>query len=390
MIGGAIPVFQLINDMFELLAVQTDAELESLLRREWIDRWGHVAPKEAIMPSTETLLSVSKASRLRRHALRVDHDNVQRRYVGGHVFPRAPQAKTPPKPAQRTQTRQLQAKFSREQTIAIRAACKAHGVSIGNAFFALCNIAWLRLMAAHPEYRQCAPKELPMLLYSVVNLEHILPPCRALATSEMRAERAKGWARFDDAIAQGSKAPPPASPATGAGAPSLALMGLSQQGSVDALFRTERYPAIELLDLMANLLKRNTAKVDLDSMVDSIIDRLVEGAWMFKIEFVRRESAARDDDAAAAATVRCLRDNSPRCSAFSLHTTNIHCTFVSFYSPEPPAGKNGQPDREEIQYLCKRAREIFMEQPMLLELEAPIKYAVRPAKPNRRNPPILT
>ncbi|CAK5262334.1 unnamed protein product [Mycena citricolor] len=301
MIGGAIPVFQLINDMFELLAVQTDAELESLLRREWIDRWGHVAPKEAIMPSTETLLSVSKASRLRRHALRVDHDNVQRRYVGGHVFPRAPQAKTPPKPAQRTQTRQLQAKFSREQTIAIRAACKAHGVSIGNAFFALCNIAWLRLMAAHPEYRQCAPKELPMLLYSVVNLEHILPPCqqprlglaleylsvclpgflhsdpmclfwhrakeahrqvgayvrspllpgRALATSEMRAERAKGWARFDDAIAQGSKAPPPpASPATGAGAPSLALMGLSQQGSVDALFRTERYPAIELLDLV--------------------------------------------------------------------------------------------------------------------------------------------
>ncbi|CAK5274431.1 unnamed protein product [Mycena citricolor] len=69
---------------------------------------------------------------------------------------------------------------------------------------------------------------------------------------------------------------------------------------------------------MANLLKRNTAKVDLDSMVDSIIDRLVE-----------------------------VRNHRP--------------------------GRMVNLTEKEIQYLCKRAREIFMEQPMLLELEAPIK-----------------
>jgi len=43
-------------------------------------------------------------------------------------------------------------------------------------------------------------------------------------------------------------------------------------------------------------------------------------------------------------------------------------------------GKQVQLLETEIRYLCTKAREIFISQPILLELEAPIK--VRPQKPS--------
>ena len=39
-------------------------------------------------------------------------------------------------------------------------------------------------------------------------------------------------------------------------------------------------------------------------------------------------------------------------------------------------GKQVQLLEHEIQYLCTKAREIFIQQPILLELEAPIKVCI--------------
>ena len=47
-------------------------------------------------------------------------------------------------------------------------------------------------------------------------------------------------------------------------------------------------------------------------------------------------------------------------------------------------GKVVQLDEREIRYLCTKAREIFIYQPILLELEAPIKVRCSTAKPELR------
>lgn len=44
-------------------------------------------------------------------------------------------------------------------------------------------------------------------------------------------------------------------------------------------------------------------------------------------------------------------------------------------------GKQVQLLEAEIRYLCTKAREIFISQPILLELEAPIKVSTNPARP---------
>ena len=47
-------------------------------------------------------------------------------------------------------------------------------------------------------------------------------------------------------------------------------------------------------------------------------------------------------------------------------------------------GKQVQLLEAEIRYLCTKAREIFISQPILLELEAPIKVSVEPNTPAQR------
>lgn len=39
-------------------------------------------------------------------------------------------------------------------------------------------------------------------------------------------------------------------------------------------------------------------------------------------------------------------------------------------------GKHVQLQEHEVKYLCTKAREIFIQQPILLELEAPIKVSI--------------
>lgn len=49
-------------------------------------------------------------------------------------------------------------------------------------------------------------------------------------------------------------------------------------------------------------------------------------------------------------------------------------------------GKQVQLGESEIRFLCLKAREIFMSQPILLELEAPIKICGKPLSTSRHVP----
>ncbi|KAJ6588654.1 hypothetical protein B0H19DRAFT_1248278 [Mycena capillaripes] len=265
---------------------------------EWTLRWGasRDATHDAIVPATETRVVGRGRSKFQEVAWKVDNQNNQKRLIGGHVFPRTKSLVL--------NVRLIQAKFDPSQTAAIFTKCKARGITAANAGFALCNFAWMRLCAAHPEID--APKDLPMLMYTAIGLRRYLKPTsplqsymslaleyynvmlptflpadadphkmfwarareaqrqmfkyshsplmlqRAMVTNATRGERAKAWARIDDetdgALPPTPRAAPPPPPPGPKPVQSVALLGLSQSGDADAIYRTEKYPLIKLID----------------------------------------------------------------------------------------------------------------------------------------------
>ncbi|KAJ7805792.1 hypothetical protein B0H14DRAFT_3770473 [Mycena olivaceomarginata] len=301
--GALVSILELLGGTAaDSSKARTDSELARLLDDEWERRWGHPrAADEVLVPATEARICGLSTSKFHEAAWRVDHQKLQRRFIGGHTFPRI--KSTGP------MTRTIQARFSLTQTAAMLAKCKSQRVTLQNTLFAVTNFAWMRLCAQHPEIN--APKALPMLLYTAISTRRYLPPepelvsshmslaldyhnvmlptflpstdpratfwlrCRAaqkqmfaytrsplllrrsLVTSAMRGQRAKAWARIDDE-ADGtfpkSTAPsrPPsvaAAPSSVTAVPSLALLGLTQTGDIDGLFHPERYPSIEATDV---------------------------------------------------------------------------------------------------------------------------------------------
>ncbi|KAF8126417.1 hypothetical protein K438DRAFT_2033401 [Mycena galopus ATCC 62051] len=141
--------------------------------------------------------------------------------------------------------------------------------SATNMGFALCNFAWIRFCAVHPEIN--ALKDLPMLMYTAINLRRYLTlqPASPLescmyivldyhnvvlpaflpagadpremfwarsraAQRQIAKEGAKAWARIDDAAARALSSPPaPCPPPAPNSAPSLALLGFSHNGNSD-------------------------------------------------------------------------------------------------------------------------------------------------------------
>ncbi|KAJ7038000.1 hypothetical protein C8F04DRAFT_1327940 [Mycena alexandri] len=311
MTSDSLAVQQAIHSVFELLAgpatpggaPRTDAELAKLLNQEWRVRWGdaHLV-HDAIVSSTEVRLLGLPQSKFCEVAWKVDNHNVQKKFIGGHVFPRT---KSPT-----TNTRCISAMFDESQTAAITAKCKTKRVTFANAMFGLCNFAWIRLCAAHPELD--APKDLPMLMYTAINLRRYLaggPPLtsylslaleyhnvvlptflpasidpqrmfwarsamaqkqmfkyahsplmrrRAVVTNRERGERAKVWARIDDeangTLPRTPRAPqpqgssPPLGP-KGTPVPAVALLGVSNAGDMAGVYRAEAYPLIKLVDM---------------------------------------------------------------------------------------------------------------------------------------------
>ncbi|KAJ7032734.1 hypothetical protein C8F04DRAFT_645011 [Mycena alexandri] len=307
MINDTLAVQQTTHFIFELLAgpatpgglPRTDNELAKILDHEWRQRWGGARhPHDAIVPATEVRVLGLAQSKFREAAWKVDNQNIQKKFIGGHVFPRT---KSPT-----TNVRLVRAVFDEAQTAAINAKCKAKRVTLANAVFGLCNFAWIRLCAAHPELD--APKDLPMLMYTALSIRRYLPPAppltsymslsleyhnvvlpaflpqaadphkmfwarsaaaqkqmfkhghsplmvrRAMVTNMERGERAKAWARIDDE-ADGTLPrtprtvqPQTLTPPVPKRAPALALLGISSVGDMAPVYREEAYPLIKLLD----------------------------------------------------------------------------------------------------------------------------------------------
>ena len=112
----------------------------------------------AILPGAfESRLS-APCSRLARAICKVNFLQTKQGEIGGHVFPRIQRGPR--------RTRLIEHPFNEEQTQAILSACKRNGVSVNNALFALCNIAWSRTCS------NTNSKKLPMYVMSIIEFQH--------------------------------------------------------------------------------------------------------------------------------------------------------------------------------------------------------------------------
>ncbi|KAI8990453.1 hypothetical protein BD414DRAFT_483694 [Trametes punicea] len=308
-LGDGMALHQFANDFFGLLAgPKSDDELRAMLEEEWCSRWS-VAPEECILPPALEDNMPLPSSKFRRVAAHVDFQLSQQRLVGGQVFPRRKH------PERLTIVPTMS--IPEERTKAILKRCKANGVSISAALFAICNVAWARMGGGS--------KTAPTLMYSALNLRPyftakrgapwdsywhlaigyfnvILPsflpsstaaertfwlrarqakeqsmraaksPLVASRTLEMakeRGARARAWAKEDDEREQGtwvvpappvSSSPPtePVFPAR-AKASAAALIGLSLLGNLDGIYKHATFPDAELHTLTTGSRQRNGA-----------------------------------------------------------------------------------------------------------------------------------
>ncbi|GAA5834846.1 hypothetical protein JCM11251_002041 [Rhodosporidiobolus azoricus] len=140
---------------------------------------GEVAPSAAILQPSTSFLPPAMESKLLSSATwgkfgwtgaRVDFARDQGALIGGHSFPRA-----------RLGTRQTlvpTVSFDSTKTKRILAACKAHGVTIAHAAFALSNAAYIRSVAKVEGEDRRKP-QLPVMIYSALNVRPYLEKSEA-------------------------------------------------------------------------------------------------------------------------------------------------------------------------------------------------------------------
>jgi len=129
---------QFAHDFFTLLGGQSSArDLEQILNREWIERWGPQAVASDVLPCSIEESMPQFTGRFRRAVATVDFKSSQSKLIGGQVFPKVS--------AKERRTIVPTVSFDEDRTKAMLKACKAHGVSISAALFALCNIVWARM-----------------------------------------------------------------------------------------------------------------------------------------------------------------------------------------------------------------------------------------------------
>ena len=138
---------QFAHDFFTLLASQSSVpDLEETLSKEWSERWDPQAVASNVLPCSIEESMPRYTGRFRRAVATVDFNSNQNKQIGGQVFPKIS--------AKERHTIVPTVSFDEDRTKAMLKACKAHGVSISAALFALCNVVWARM---HPDGR-----ELPM------------------------------------------------------------------------------------------------------------------------------------------------------------------------------------------------------------------------------------
>ncbi|KEI41481.1 uncharacterized protein L969DRAFT_85261 [Mixia osmundae IAM 14324] len=101
-------------------------------------------------------------------AARVEFNNSQKRLIGGQTLPREKRG------ARKTLVPTIS--YSPEDSAKIVKSCKAHGVSIAHAAFALVNIAHLRMQQRAEASAKPHNPALPTMLYSALNLRPQLAP----------------------------------------------------------------------------------------------------------------------------------------------------------------------------------------------------------------------
>ncbi|KAJ8084481.1 hypothetical protein PM082_003251 [Marasmius tenuissimus] len=293
-LGDGMALHQFAHEFFKLLGGSTEDKLNSLLHDEWVSRCGAELETPLVLPpSLEQRLPDGPNGRFYQAATRVDFANEQTKLIGGHSFPK--------RSGNQRNTIVPTVSFDEERTKKILKNCKAHGVSISSALFAICSIAWAKTSDTK--------WELPIMMYSALNLRPyliverpitdsywfiaigyfnvVLPTflprsseeevertfwhrarkakeqsnsaaksrmviSRSRLMAKERGARARVWAKEDDEKAAGKwKAPPKTSPAPVNSSavpkpPSTALMGLSLLGNLDAIYKHDAFPDIRM------------------------------------------------------------------------------------------------------------------------------------------------
>jgi len=285
-LGDGMALHQFANDFFTLLgSSKSQCELKAVLQDEWSSRWAKIDNDTSPLPYSmeDQLLPEGK---FRRAVSRVDFEKSQSRLIGGHSFPR--------RTKQTCHTVVPTVPYSTELTKQILRNCKAHGVSISSALFAICNIAWARISSEN--------KELPTMMYSALNLrpyltspglkdsywflaigyfnvilpaflprsgdvaavlwhrariakaqstraaKSVMVASRSREMALERGKRARAWAKEDDEKALGIWKAPPRAPSNAQPppAPSAALIGLSLLGNLDGIYKHANFPQIKM------------------------------------------------------------------------------------------------------------------------------------------------
>ena len=112
-------------------------DLEDILEKEWTERWGPQAVTSDVLPCPIEESMPNFTGRFRRAVATVDFNSSQSKLIGGQSFPKVS--------GKERRTIVPTVSFDEDRTKAMLKACKAHGVSISVALFALCNIVWARM-----------------------------------------------------------------------------------------------------------------------------------------------------------------------------------------------------------------------------------------------------
>jgi len=300
-LGDGMALHQFANDFFTLLgSSKTIDELETLLRDEYKTRLGQALDEASVLPSNLETKFPAEGGRFYRAAAQIDFKNSQDKLIGGHAFPR--------RSGNTVHTIVPTVPFDTQRTKAILKNCKAHGVSVSAALFAICSIAWTRLTPDKPE--------LPLMMYSALNLRpyftvrptdesywflaigyfnvilsNFIPKSidvastfwrraqlakeqstraaknsmvvsRSRLMARERGQRSRAWAKEDDDKERGTWVAPQAAPSSEPKpyrAPSSALIGLSLLGNLDGMYKHANFPEIQLHTLTTGSRQRQGA-----------------------------------------------------------------------------------------------------------------------------------
>ncbi|KAI0308149.1 hypothetical protein B0F90DRAFT_124131 [Multifurca ochricompacta] len=299
-IGDGMALHQFANDFYSLLGSDnSQKEMEALVADEWNRRWGRPLPSgtPALPASVEENLGTDQ-NRFRRAAGCIDFQISMDKQIGGQAFPRRTD------PVRHTVVPTTS--FDENLTRTMLKKCKAQGVSISSAIFAICSIAWARMS---PREKQKSP----MMMYAAMNIRPYFPKpahesywflavgyfnivlpnfiptsCDVSKTFWLRARKAKeqssrvasssmiqsrnremaikrgkqsrSWAKEDDEKEAGLWAPPPPTsdkppPPSN---PSVALLGLSLLGNLDGIYKHANFPDIKLHTLTTGSRQRHS------------------------------------------------------------------------------------------------------------------------------------